>query len=79
MNDFDRDFYKLFINSVDGETKKNVGNRIKLEFIKKDEKIVKQQSKSTFNGIHKSYKNYNTYTFKKNEVFMDKPIYLGFA
>ena len=33
----------------------------------------------TFNGIHKSYENCDTYLFKKNEVVMDKPIYLGFA
>ena len=33
----------------------------------------------TFNGIHKSYENCDSYTFKQNEVLMDKPIYLGFS
>ena len=33
----------------------------------------------TFNGIHKSNENYDSYTFKQNEVLMDKPIYLGFS
>ena len=33
----------------------------------------------TFNGIHKSYENYESYTFKQDEVLMDKPIYLGFS
>ena len=33
----------------------------------------------TFNGIHKSYDNCDSYTFKQNEVLMDKPIYLGFT
>ena len=58
-----------------------VRNRMKLEFIKKDdiEKYIKQQSKITFNGIHKSYENYDSHTFKQKEVLMDKPIYLGFA
>ena len=44
----------------------NVRNRIKVEFIKKDDtdKFIKQQSKLTFNGIHKSYENYDSYTFK---------------
>ena len=41
------------------------------------DKILKQQSKITFNGFHKSYENYDSYTFKQNEVLMDKPIYLG--
>ena len=33
----------------------------------------------TFNGIHESYENCDSYTFKQNEVLMDKPIYLGFS
>ena len=33
----------------------------------------------TLNGIHKSYDNCDSYTFKQNEVLMDKPIYLGFS
>ena len=33
----------------------------------------------TFNGIHRSYENCDSYTFKQNEVLMDKPIYLGFS
>ena len=59
----------------------NVRNRLKIKFIKKDNyrEIVKQQSKLTFNGIHKQYENCDSYTFKQNEVLMDKPIYLGFT
>ena len=33
----------------------------------------------TFNGIHKSYEICYSYTFRQNEVLMDKPIYLGFT
>ena len=33
----------------------------------------------TFNGIQKSYANYYRYTLKKNEVVMDKAIYVGFS
>ena len=59
----------------------NVRNISKSEFIKKDEeeKMVKWQSKLTFNGIHKSYEKYDSFTFKQKEVLMDKPIYLGFS
>ena len=58
-----------------------VRNRLKIKFIKKNDyrEIIKQQSKLTFNGIHKSYENCDRYTFKQNEVLMDKPIYLGFT
>ena len=53
----------------------------KLDFIKKDdnERIFEQQPKLFFNGIHKSYRFYDSYTFKQKEVLMVKTIYLGFA
>ena len=80
-NDFEKDFYKLLKNAFYGKTMENVRNRLKIKFVEKDDckEIIKQQSKLTFNGIHKSYENCDSYTFKKIEVLMDKPIYLGFA
>ena len=59
----------------------NVRNRLKIKFIKKDDyrEKRKQQLKLTFNGIHKSSENSDSYTFKQNEVLLDKPIYLGFS
>ena len=49
-------------------------------FKKDDTKnFIEQQSKLTFNGSHKSYEYGDSYTFKQNEVLIDKPIYLGFA
>ena len=80
-NDFEKDFYKLLNKSFYGKTMENVRNRIKVDFVEKEDthKIIKQQSKLPFNGIHKSYENYDSYTFKQNEVLMDKPIYIGFT
>ena len=80
-NVFEKDFYKLLNDAFYGKTMENVRNRLKIKFIKKDDyrEIIKQQSKLTFNGIHKSYDNCDSYTFKQNEVLMDKPIYLGFT
>ena len=80
-NDFEKDFYKLLNNAFYGKTMENIRNRLKIKFIKKDDyrDIIRQQSKLTFNGIHKSYENCDSYTFKRNEVLMDKPIYLGFT
>ena len=81
VNDFEKDFYKFLSNAFYGKTMESVGNRLKIKFIKKDDyrETIEHQSKLTFNGIHKSYENCDSYTFKQNEVLMDKPIYLGFT
>ena len=81
VNDFEKDFYKLLNNAFYGKTMEIVRNRLNIKFVKKDDyrEIIKQQSKLTFNGIHKSYENCDSYTFKQNEVLMDTPIYLGFT
>ena len=81
QKDFEKDFYKLLNKIFYGKTMENVRNRLKIKFFKKDNyrEIIKQQSKLTFNRIHKSYESCDSYTFKQNEVLMDKPIYLGFT
>ena len=56
-------------------------NRVRLDFIKKDdaEKFIKQQSNISCKGIHKSYEKCDSYTFKQKEVSMHKLTYLGVA
>ena len=67
VNDFEKDFHKLLNCAFYGKTLENVQNRLKIKFVKKDDyrEIIKQQSKLTFNGIHESYENCDSYTFKK--------------
>ena len=81
LNNFEKDFYKLLNIAFYGKTMENVRNPLKIKFFKKDDyrEIIKQQSKLTFNGIHKSYENCYSYKVRQNEVLMDKPIYLGFT
>ena len=79
--EFEKDFYQLLNIAFYGKTRENVRTCLRLEFIKKDDykKIIKQQSKLTFNGIHKSNDNCDSYTFKQNEVLIGKPVFLGIA
>ena len=80
-SDFLKDYHKNLICSFFGETMEDVRNRIKVEFVKNtnERKILKYQSRLDFDGIHKSYQDYDSYTFKSNVVKMEKPIYLGFT
>ena len=59
----------------------NPRNRIDIKFIKNidEEKIIKNQSKLSFNGFHKVYVFYSSYKFKTNVMNLEKPIYLGFV
>ena len=78
-NDFGKNFFKFPVNA--GKFLEDIRNRLKLKLIKKDDikNIIKRQSKLKLNGIHKSYGNFYSYTFKQNEVVMDKAIYVGFS
>ena len=57
VNEYGKDLNKLLNKAFCEKTMENGRNRMKVEFIKEDvnEKIIKQQSKLTFKGIHKSY------------------------
>ena len=80
VDDFEKDLYKLLNHVFYGKTMENVRNRCTIDFIKKDEteKNLKRQHKLTSKCIHKTYDTFDSYTFKENEVLMNKPIFLGF-
>ena len=73
-NKIDKAFYKLINNGVFGKLSENIRNWIILDFSKPCQycKIIKQQSKITFNAFHISYTKHSSCTFKQNEVVIDK-------
>ena len=62
---FEKYFNKLLDNAFLEKTMEIVRNRVKVDFNRRDgkEKIVKQQSKLTFNVFHKAYAKYGSYIF----------------
>ena len=79
--EFEKDFFKLLNNAFYGKTCENIRNRVNIEFVDKNnvDKIIKIQSKLSFNGIHKSFDTFDSFLMKKREILFDKPIYLGFS
>ena len=59
----------------------NIRNRINVKFIQKckTNKLIKAQTKLSFDGIHHVYENYVSYMLKNQILKMEKPIYLGFS
>ena len=76
-NDFRKVFYHLLNTAFYGKTVGNVKTSKSVIPFKKDKyvKMVKWQSNVNFIGFQKSDENYVTYTFKQNEVSIDKPVY----
>ena len=80
-NAFEKDFFRFLVNAAFGKFLEDVRNRLRLQLIKKDDikKIIKQQSKLTFKDIQKSYENFDSYTFKQNQIVLYKATNVGFA
>lgn len=82
-NEFEKDLFKLMVNSVFGKTMENVRKRIDFHLVMDEKKMRKLVSKPNYRGrvffgededaglvgVH----------MKKTKVRLDKPIYVGFS
>ena len=78
-NDFEKDFFKLMINSVYGKTMENLRKRINVRLVNNEKDFLKYTSRPTY-VTHKIFdKDYAAIHEIKPVLILNKPIYVGFT
>ena len=78
-NDFEKDFFKLIINSVYGKTIENLKKRINVRLVNNAKDFLKYTSRPTY-VTHKLFdKDYAAIHEIKPVLVLNKPIYVGFT
>ena len=76
-NDFEKDFFKLMINSFYGKTIENLKKRINVRFVNNEKDFLKYTSRPTY-VIHKLFdKDFAAIHEIKPVLILNKPIYVG--
>ena len=79
VNDFDKDFFKLMINSAYGKTMENLRKRISVRLVSNAKDFLKYTSRPT-SITHKIFdENYAAIHEIKPILMLSKPIYVGFT
>ena len=74
-NDFEKDFFKLMINSVYGKTMENLRKRISVRLVNNAKDFLKYTSKPTYVTHKICGKNYAAIHEIKPVLMLNKPIY----
>ena len=78
-NDFEKDFFKLMINSIYGKTIENLRKRINVRLVNNAKDFLKYTSRPTY-VTHKLFdKDYAAIHEIKSVLVLNKPIYVGFT
>ena len=78
-NGFEKDFFKLMINSVYGKTMENLRKRTNVRLANNEKDFLKYTSRPT-HVTHKLFdKDYATIHETKPVLMLNKPIYVGFT
>ena len=78
-NNFEKDFFKLMINSVYGKTMENLRKKINVRLVCNAKDFLKYTSRPTY-VTHKLFdKNYAAIHEIKPVLMLNKPIYVGFT
>ncbi|XP_060861776.1 uncharacterized protein LOC132938774 [Metopolophium dirhodum] len=78
-NEFEKDFWKLLINSVFGKCMENVRARTSIKLVSSEQKARKLMAKTSFKDRTIYSKNLMAIHQHKETIKFDKAIYVGFA
>ena len=78
-NSFERQFFKLMINSVYGKTMENLRKRVNVRLVNNAKDYPKYTSKPSFVSQKFFKKNLAAIHEIKPVLTLDKPIYVGFS
>lgn len=77
--EFEKDFYKLAVNSVNGKTMENVRNYVDIKLSDSWKKAIYYIRKPNFSRVKIFKENLVAIHMEHAEVYFNKPIYVGFA
>ena len=78
-NEFEKNFFKLMINSVFGKTMENLRKHRDIKLMATDEKRSKLVSEPNYHTTKRFSENLLAIEMKKTKVKMNKPVYLGMS
>ena len=76
---FEKDFFKLMINSVYGKTMENLRKRINVRLVNNENNFLKYTSRPTHITLKIFDKNYAVIHEIKRVLTLNKPVYVGFT
>ena len=78
-NDFEKDFFKLMVNSVYGKTMENLRKRANVRFVNNKKDFLKYTSRPTYVNNKLFNKSFAATHKVKPVLILNKPIYVGFT
>ena len=78
-SDFEKDFFKLMVNSVFGKTMENLRNRMNVELVNTPKRMKKLGAKPAFKTFKIINDDLTAVHMAKTKLILNKPIYVGFV
>lgn len=76
-NDFEKNFYKLLVNSIYGKLMEQLKNRVNIEIINNKKRFLKLNAMNLIKKIHNFNNGLIAVEKRKIKIYLDKPIMCG--